>query len=162
MKKLIVLLAAAFMLVISVKAQVNVSVNIGKQPVWGPTGYDHVDYYYLPDADVYYYVPDRVYIYRNGTTWRRTTVLPARYKTIDLYSTHKVVINNVQKPYLNHARYQKEYVTFKGKHDQMPIRDAKEEKYYVNKQHPQHGEWQKSHPDNNKAKGKGGQKGRGH
>jgi hypothetical protein len=162
MKKLMVLLVTAFMLTVSAKAQVNISVNIGRQPVWGPTGYDHVDYYYMPDADIYYYVPDRVYIYRDGTTWRRTTVLPVRYNTIDLYTTHKVVINNVQKPYLNHAKYQKEYVAFKGKHDQTPIRDAKEEKYYENRQHPQHAEWRKSHPNNNKAKGKGVKKGRGH
>lgn len=39
------------------KAQVSLNINIGSQPVWGPTGYDHVDYYYFPDIDAYYYVP---------------------------------------------------------------------------------------------------------
>jgi len=45
-------LVAAVMMVsffsICAKAQLNVNVNIGSQPLWGPTGYDHVNYYYLP------------------------------------------------------------------------------------------------------------------
>ena len=41
------------------KAQINLHININQQPVWGPTGYDHVDYYYLPDINAYYNVPSR-------------------------------------------------------------------------------------------------------
>jgi hypothetical protein len=46
-------------------AQVRVNINIGSQPVWGPVGYDHVDYYYLPDIETYYYVPTRQFVYFN-------------------------------------------------------------------------------------------------
>jgi hypothetical protein len=35
-------------------AQVSVSVNIGSQPLWGPTGYDQAQYYYLPEYDAYF------------------------------------------------------------------------------------------------------------
>lgn len=160
MKKLITLLIAATVCTVTANAQVNVNINIGTQPVWGPVGYDHVDYYYIPDADVYYYVPDRVYIYKNGNSWTRVRTLPASYRNIDFYTAHKVVINNVDKPYLNHAKYQKEYAGFKGRHDQTPIRDSKEEKYFENKKHPQHAQWVKDHPNENKGnKGNSGKKG---
>jgi hypothetical protein len=59
MKKLILLLVLSLLGFIPLKslAQLNVNVNIGSQPLWGPVGYEHVDYYYLPDIDSYYYVP---------------------------------------------------------------------------------------------------------
>ena len=58
MKKFIVFTAIAVtvMSITTVHAQVSVNVNIGAQPVWGPTGYDHADFYYLPDIGVYYSV----------------------------------------------------------------------------------------------------------
>ncbi len=36
------------------EAQVSINVNIGSPPLWGPTGYTHVQYYYLPDVEAYY------------------------------------------------------------------------------------------------------------
>ncbi len=148
MKKLIFFLIALTGFTFASQAQVNVNINLGTQPAWGPTGYDHVDYYYMPDIESYYYVPDRVYIYRDGNTWHRSRALPARYRNFNVYNSHKVVINGVNRPYLQHAKYRQEYANYKGQHDQTPIRDSKEEKYFVNRYHPQHAEWQKSHPGN--------------
>ena len=34
--------------IVSAQVKVGFSVNIGTQPEWGPVGYDHVEYYYLP------------------------------------------------------------------------------------------------------------------
>ncbi len=51
------------------QAQLSLSLNIGAQPSWGPTGYDHVDYYYLPDIQCYYYVPGHQFIYQNNGHW---------------------------------------------------------------------------------------------
>lgn len=144
------MMVAAFFMTTSANAQFSISLNIGTQPAWGPTGYDHVDYYYLPDIDAYYYVPDQVYVYRNGNSWTRTSSLPARYRNFDLYHSHKVVINNVDKPYLRNDRYKKQYASYRGRHDQTPIRDSKEEKYFVNKNHPQHTQWEKSHGNDHK------------
>ena len=31
--------------------------------IWGPGGYDHVDYYYMPDIDAFYKVPTRQFYY---------------------------------------------------------------------------------------------------
>jgi len=144
---------------VATEAQVNVSINLGTQPAWGPTGYDHVDYYYMPDIESYYYVPDQVYIYKSGNSWRRSKQLPAQYSSYDVYSGHKVVINGVKKPYLQNTRYRQEYASYKGRHDQTPIRDSKEEKYFENRNHPQHAQWEKEHPGNNKGNNKGNSKG---
>src|SRR5438874_10614080 len=86
----------------SSQAQVSIglNVNIGSQPVWGPVGYDYVDYYYLPDIDVYYYVPRHQYIYLAGGRWIFAASLPYRYHSYNLYSGYKVVINDTR-PYLH-------------------------------------------------------------
>jgi len=65
MKKLVlitVLLLSTYVLQ-RAEAQARVNVNIGVQPQWGPDGYDHVEYYYLPDIDVFYNVRNRQYVY---------------------------------------------------------------------------------------------------
>ncbi|MET0944784.1 MAG: hypothetical protein ABWY22_05220, partial [Flavobacterium sp.] len=43
-------------------AQVNVNVNIGTPPLWGPVGYNDARYYYLPDLQTYYDVSTSNYI----------------------------------------------------------------------------------------------------
>lgn len=117
--------------------QVNVNINIGSQPIWGPTGYDYVNYYYLPDLDIYYNVPQQQWIYFDGGRWITAPALPPRYSNYDLYRMYKVVINDNQ-PYLRNAVYQKQYASFKGRYDQQPIRDSRDSKYYVIKNHPMH------------------------
>nr|WP_068892375.1 hypothetical protein [Pedobacter panaciterrae] len=108
---------------IDTKAQVSLNINIGSQPQWGPAGYDHVDYYYLPDIDAYYNIPTKQYIYLNNGKWIFNTSLPARYRNYDLYNSYKVVINS-PKPYLSHKTHVKEYSKFKGyKGKQVVIRD---------------------------------------
>jgi len=151
MKKLIVLFIAVVGFTVTTEAQINVSINIGSQPAWGPAGYDHVDYYYMPDIESYYYVPDHVYIYRNGNSWQRSRNLPARYSHYDVYNSHKVVINGVNKPYLQNNRYRQEYAGYKGKHDQTSIRDSRDRKYADNR----------NHADNNNSRGRGN-RGNGH
>ncbi|QHS61551.1 hypothetical protein [Chitinophaga agri] len=147
MKKIMLLLIAVMGFTAVTMAQINVNINIGRQPVWGPVGYDHVDYYYLPDIECYYSVPDQVYIYRDGNVWARSRNLPRRYNNFDLYHAHKVVINGVDRPYMMHDKYRREYNGYRNKHDQIAIRDSREERYYVNKYHPKHDEWKKDHRD---------------
>ncbi len=139
------MIVAASFITIAGNAQISLSINIGTQPAWGPTGYDHVDYYYLPDIGAYYYVPGQVYYFQNGNNWVSSATLPPRYRNFDLYHAHKVVINNVDKPYLRNANYVKQYASYRGRHDQTPIRDSKEPKYFESKGHPQHAQWVKSH-----------------
>lgn len=59
----VVLLIGAINVPAKAEADVSISFNVDRQPVWGPTGYDYVEYYYFPDMDVYYYVPGHRYYY---------------------------------------------------------------------------------------------------
>lgn len=120
------------------QAQVNVNVNIGSQAVWGPVGYDYVDYYYLPEVDAFYYVPTAEFIYWSGPKQVTATFLPASHH-INLYSTYKVVVNE-PRPYLQHNTYIVKYGKYKkGGPKQKIIRDSQDQKYYAVKGHPKHG-----------------------
>jgi hypothetical protein len=169
MKRSIGIWLAASLLLLSTlgsKAQVNVNVNIGAQPLWGPTGYDVVEYYYLPDLQMYYYVPSHQFVYLNGSNWVHARSLPARYRGYDLYSGYKVVINE-PKPYLHFTDHKVKYAGYKGaKGKQVVIRDSKEPKYYVVKGHPGNAKGHyktkggnKGGNGNNGNKGKGNKKG---
>jgi hypothetical protein len=116
MKKIVLVLTViVFTAVQSTTAQVrvNVNINLGSQPEWGPAGYDYVEYYYLPDMDVYYYVPGRQFIYLSGGRWIFVSSLPARFRSYNIYNSYKVVINE-PKPYLRHGFYQSRYAKYKG------------------------------------------------
>src|ERR1700712_5124375 len=116
MKKL-TLIAVIFFSVLCFKhadAQLSISINIGTQPAWGPTGYDHVDYYYLPDIDCYYYVPSKKFIYLSGSRWIWSTTLPVQYRSYDLYSGYKVVVNQ-KTPYLQNNTFRTKYAAYKGR-----------------------------------------------
>ena len=119
------------------------SVNIADQPVWGPTGYDRADFYYIPDIDCYYSVSEHEYIYRDGSDWKHGASLPASYGNYDPYHSYKAVVNE-DKPYQNNASHQAKYSSFKGVKTQPVIRDSNDPKYFVNKDHPQHDAWVKA------------------
>lgn len=148
------LVSAAVMFLFGTASAQTFSINIGTQPVWGPTGYDHVEYYYLPDIDAYYYVPQHQFIYKEGRQWRKASNLPSRYRDFDLYNAHKVVVNE-RTPYKQEQVYRDKYGTYKGRHDQQPIRDSRDEKYFVNKNHPQHSKWIEQNRQGQGNKGRG-------
>jgi hypothetical protein len=118
--------------------------NIGVQPVWGPTGYNHVEYYYMPDIDAYYSVPRHQYIYQESGRWIFAASLPSRYHDYDVYRGYKVVVNEPS-PYLHADTYRAKYAGYKGHHDQEIIRNSHESKYFENKDHPEHDKWEKDH-----------------
>ena len=159
MRRLLLLLVTVVFLSSTGDAQVQLSIsfNVDRQPVWGPTGYDYVEYYYLPDIEVYYYVPQSVFYYYERGRWVRSASLPRRYRGHDLYNSYKVVVNE-PRPYRNHNSYREKYSSYKGRRDQQPIRDSRDSKYYVNKRHPEHNNWVKQQKND---KGKGKSKGRG-
>lgn len=139
----------------SLPAQSQVNVNISLQSLWGPVGYDYIDYYYLPEADIFYSVPTREFIYWNGGRWVFATNLPGQFN-IDLYSTYKVVVNE-PKPYLQHDRYVERYAQYKhGGPHQITIRDSDDERYYSVKGHPKHEQWRAENNGNERSReGKG-------
>lgn len=97
----------------SASAQLSVQVNLGIQPAWGPVGYDRVEYYYIPDYDVYYHVPRKQFIYLDGSAWNFGATLPTRYGTVNLYNAYKVVVNE-PRPYLRNYFYREKYARYRG------------------------------------------------
>src|SRR5665647_830099 len=118
-------------------AQVSFRANISLQPIWGPVGYDHVEYYYLPEIEAYYYVPTHMFYYMENGRWVNRTYLSGRYRNYDLYNARKIVIND-QRPYLRHQQYRTRYSNARGYTRAMSIRDSRDSKYYVIGNHPQH------------------------
>lgn len=127
MKRLIiaVVFGVASLSSVSTQAQISLNVNIGSQPQWGPSGYNHVDYYYLPDIDAYYNVPAKQYVYMQNGSWVFRKTLPARYSNYDLYSAYKVVMNT-PKPYLSHQTHIRQYSKYKNyRGKQVNLRDSR-------------------------------------
>ena len=150
-------LVATLIVLSSLQAQVgiNLNFNVGSQPVWGPTGYDHVEYYYLPDIEAYYCVPQHRFFYNEGGHWISRSHLPYRYRDYDFYNSYKVVVNERQ-PYRNHKMYREQYSSYRDRHDQQLIRDSRDSRYYVIKNHPEHNNWVKQQRhDNGNGKGRG-------
>ena len=114
----------------SANAQIHISLglNIGSQPDWGPVGYDHAEYYYMPDIDAYYDVPNHQYVYYQNNAWIHGAALPPRYANYDLYHGYKVVVND-RNPWEHAATYRTKYTQYKGHHDQQVIRDSHDKKY---------------------------------
>jgi hypothetical protein len=157
MKKL--LFAAAIALsCLSIKtadAQITVraGINIGSQPEWGPVGYAHAQYYYMPDIDAYYDVPAHQYVYNENNVWVHANVLPERYH-FDRYHTYKVVVNQ-RNPWEHHADIRTRYAGYRGRHDQTIIRDSHDSRYQ------NHWKGDRDHGDNGRGNG-GRDNGRGH
>ena len=142
MKKviLIILLCASGMMCQTTSAQISFKINIGLQPIWGPVGYEHVEYYYLPDIESYYYVPTHMYVYMERGRWITKSYLPIRYRNYDVYKGRKVVINE-PRPYMHHNNYKIKYAKSYGHYNQQLIRDSHESKYLEIKDHPEHSKW---------------------
>ena len=136
------------------QAQVNVSVNIGSQPNWGPTGYDRVDYYYMPDIETYYYVPRHQFIYFDAGKWVFAASLPARYRSYDLYRGYKVVINE-PRPYIHHDVYRTRYVTYREHYDRQPLLRDHRGRGHAYGHYKDHGNGQGNGRGNGHGKGHG-------
>jgi len=146
------IVALLFACSLEAQVRINLGLNLDRQPIWGPTGNDYVENYYLPDIEAYYNVPQHRFYYNERGRWISRTSLPSRFRNYDLYNSHKVVVND-REPWRNHETYRDKYSSFKGARDQQPIRDSRDSKYFVNKNHPEHNNWVKQQKhDNGKNK----------
>ena len=114
----------------SAEAQLRISLgfNINSQPAWGPVGYDHASYYYMPDIDTYYDVNSHQYVYLQNNVWIHAGSLPVRYRNYDLYHGYKVVVNE-RNPWERATVYRTKYAVYKGRRDQQIIRDSRDSRY---------------------------------
>lgn len=151
MKRLIIALITGFVALSANPSSAQISINIGAQPVWGPTGYNQVDYYYLPDIETYYYVPKRQFVYQDQGRWIFASALPARYSGYNLNDGYKVVLNTPN-PYLSFKDHKIKYAKYKSyKGNQPIIRYSNDPKYFKTKGHPKYSSPSKE----NKSSGKG-------
>ncbi|RYE28201.1 MAG: hypothetical protein EOP42_17550 [Sphingobacteriaceae bacterium] len=92
------------------KAQIGVhlNVNLGSRPVYVASAPVVDDYYYLPDAEAYYSVPERVYYYQNEGRWVSGPRLVGRYQDYD-YSRMRHYVVNEPRPYLRNDYYRSRY-----------------------------------------------------
>ncbi|MGQ7944256.1 hypothetical protein [Flavobacterium sp. WC2509] len=164
----------------STQAQVSVNVNIGTPPPvvvasprvvigtppeWGPVGYDNMEYYYLPDIQVYYDIRLSQYIYFGNGSWIRSSRLPAYCRGYNLYNGYKVVLTdyhgNAPYVYFN-AHKVKYYKGYKGapqknRGEYHPQNAPKQHHDNGNHDNDNHG---KEHHDNGNH-GEKGNKGKG-
>lgn len=105
------------------QAQINVQVNLGGQPQWGPAGVSAAQYYYMPELNVYYNVRTSKYTYFKGNKWVTKSKLPGKYKKHNLFRTYKVVINQ-STPWQYHERNHREYARYAKHYKQPNRRDA--------------------------------------
>lgn len=157
MKKILLILALATGAVAittqTVQAQPGVSCNIGMQPMWGPTGYDYADYYYMPDIDAYYSINSNQFIYQQGGQWGYYNSLPYQYRNYDLYNGYKVVING-RNPWARHSYYRDHYYGYRGRRNQAFIRDSRDYRYFQNPNHPYHNQWRGDNYGNSYGRGR--------
>ena len=120
--------------------ETNANINIVNQPIWGPTGYDQADNYYIPDIEVYYNVSQQLFYTNDEGTWVSSSSLPSRFGNYDLFKAHKVVMND-QEPWLDNEINRVRYFSLINIYDQKSIRDSKDSKYFANVNHPKHKNW---------------------
>lgn len=143
--------------------RINLNLNIGNQPAWGPTGYDHAEYYYLPDIDTYYSVNNHDYIYNSGNQWIHSGSLPPRYSNYDLYNGYKVVVNEAN-PWNRAGVYRTKYSGYKGRRGQAVIRDSRDNRYqnhWNGDNRGNNGRGNNGRSDNRSNNGRGNDRGRG-
>ena len=121
MKKIALVSAIALsgLLYTSANAQIlQIGLNLGRhRPVVEASlatpgmaiSYSNADeYYYLPDVDAYYCVPERVYYYNDGVNWVPAAYLPGEYRNYDWRSARHYEVH-ARRPFLNGNVYRERY-----------------------------------------------------
>lgn len=109
--------------------QISVNVNINSQPAWGPVGYDFVDYYYIPEINVYYNVPMSMFYYWDRGRWISARYLPYSYRNYNLYGMYKVVLNNMRDPWHYNRHHVRDFAGYRNMRNQHVIYYAKDRRY---------------------------------
>lgn len=91
----------------SAQIRFGLNINIGI-PTWIPGGPNQADYYYMPEIDAYYCIPQRQFIYMDEGNWVFSNGLPSWCNNYDLYRGYKVAIYE-PRPYLHADRYREKY-----------------------------------------------------
>lgn len=135
MKKLILLSAIAsgtlfFANAAQAQISIHVGLNIPVHPVYtprpvvvedAPVVYDDDnipadysdDYYYLPEVEAYYSVPNHCYYYNNGSAWVSSVYLPGAYRNYNWRTAVRYEVRS-PRPYLHHDIYRSRWGGYTG------------------------------------------------
>lgn len=86
---------------------IHFNINLGPRPVYAPAQVVD-DYYYLPDAEAYYSVPEHVYYYQNQGRWVSSPRLAGRFQDYD-YSRMRHYAISEPRPYLRNDYYRNHF-----------------------------------------------------
>ena len=90
-------------------------------PAWFyPNRLEVVRYVYFPEFSIYYDLTARTYIYFDGGVWVRRTVLPPRYRTLDLRRARYERIRGYRND--NIQRYHEEHNANRGRSNRTATR----------------------------------------
>ncbi len=153
MKKIVLISAIAMSGLIyntaSAQIRLRFGLNFGVRPVYvparivveqqpveyaQPANYDgDEDYYYLPEVDAYYSVPEQCYYYNDGNQWVSAAYLPGAYHDFD-WSTARRFEVRAPRPFIHDDYYRTRYngVAFSGNWDRGNDRG------YANNNHVQY------------------------
>lgn len=92
-------------------SQVSVNINFGPPPAWAPADRIEVQYYYLPEFDIYYDVPAARFIYIRNGKWYRSANLPAKYRNHNLRGSKIIYLTDYRgsAPYKFHKHHKVKY-----------------------------------------------------
>ncbi len=108
---------------------INISINLGRQPAWGPVGYDYAGFYYFPEINCYYDVNIGMFYYVDRGYWVSARYLPYAYRNYDLYRLYKVVLND-RNPWRYNYIHHRDYGRYRGyNYRQVVIRDSRDYRY---------------------------------
>ncbi|MDD2799476.1 MAG: hypothetical protein PHV20_12870 [Bacteroidales bacterium] len=81
-----------------------------ENPIWAPTYYSGVRYYYFPDLELYYDLSNQDFIFLNDGRWYFSRELPPFYSQYDLNNAFVVSLNvKVYQPWRHHQYYVSNY-----------------------------------------------------
>jgi hypothetical protein len=127
-------LSSLFYYSASAQVRVHLSLNLNPRPVYVPArvvvqdqpaeytesvSYDgDEDYYYLPEVDAYYSIPEQCYYYNNGGSWVSAAYLPGAYHDFDWRSSRRFEVR-AHRPFMHNDYYRTRYngIAFNGRWD---------------------------------------------
>ena len=112
-RKTLLTIVVGLLFFTSSNAQIAVNVNLGTPPAWAPADRVQTEYYYLPEINTYYDVPERRFIYIRNGGWVRSATLPANYRNYNLNKGKVIYLTDYRgrTPYIYNKNHKVKYVT---------------------------------------------------
>lgn len=152
-------LSSLFYNTASAQIRIRVGLHLGLRPIYAaprvvveqqpaeycePANYDgDEDYYYLPDVDAYYSVPEQCYYYNDGGAWVSAAYLPGYYRDFDWRNARRYEVR-APRPFMHNDYYRTRFsgVAFnarwndRGYHDRfVNSYPARHDQYRVDNRH---------------------------